>query len=46
MSGFWRIDKSMGESRISQLFGVVIILGLAALIIWYDQIRSFVLTLI
>ena len=40
------IDRSMRESRFWQLFGVVVILGLAVFIFWYDQIRSFVLTLI
>ena len=44
--GFWTIDKSMGESRISQLFGVVVLLALAACIIWMDEIKAFIQTLI
>ena len=39
------IDRSMGESRFSQMLGVVVILGLIAFIIWYEQIKSFVRTL-
>ena len=46
MGEFWSIDKSMGESRISQLFGVVIFLALIAGIIWMDEIKAFIQTLI
>ena len=44
--GFWSIDKSMGESRISQMFGFVVLLALFAGIIWMDEIKAFIQTLI
>ena len=41
MSGFWTIDKSMGESRFSQLLGFVVMLGLAVFAVYHKPIIAY-----
>jgi len=35
---FWDIEKSMGESRFSQLLGIWLLICLIAFFIWYPYI--------
>jgi len=39
---FWKIDKSMGESRWDQILGLVVILALVVFVIYNKEITKLV----